>query len=426
MNVQLSLTCLLVMTALASYINHRFLKFPSSVGVTLITLLIAAGIILLDHAPIPYEHLYNPLISLVDLNTLFMNPEFVISVVCFLLFAGGLHICVIELAKQKMLIAFLTTLGVIISTTIIGLGVWWIGNMLQVGLSLPYCLVFGALISPTDPIAVLGMLKKVRAPQALSMRITGESLYNDGIGIVLFITLLHIARGNSIEHNAIAWMLMREIGGGIALGFVMGMITNTFLRHVQEFHVGLLLTIASVMSSFVLASGLDASAPIALATSGLTIGYRLKQGGMPPVTAKAIQAFWEMIDEVLNAILFVVIGLVVLQLHLSPEALKMAILTIPIVLFARFTSVSIPITLFSQLYNYAPYAICIMTWGGLRGGVSIALALSLPTGPEKQLILTITYAVVLFSILIQGMTLQPLISKSMKKSDALKHQAEQS
>ena len=374
MNVQLAVTCLLVMTALASYINHRFLKFPSSVGITLITLMIAAIIIILNRAPIPYEHLYNPIISLVDMNVLFMSPEFFISVVCFLLFAGGLHICAIELAKQKMLIAALATFGVITSTAIIGSLIWVASHWLGIHLSFAYCLVFGALISPTDPIAVLGMLKKVRAPQSLSMRITGESLYNDGVGIVFFITLLHIAKGNSIEHETIMWMLLREIIGGVGLGCLLGMITNGFLRHVKEFHVSLLISLASVMTGYALAIHWHASAPIALATSGLVVGYKLKQGGLSLVTAKELQAFGEMIDEVLNAILFVVIGLVVLQLSVSQEALLLAGLAIPIVLFARFASVSIPITLFSHVYQYSPYVIRIMTWGGFAVGIDCACA----------------------------------------------------
>jgi monovalent cation:H+ antiporter, CPA1 family len=426
MDLQLTITCLLVMTASASYINHRFLKFPSSVGLTLIALILSLAIIAVDKSNVPIHTWLQPFFSLMDLNASLINPEFFISVVCFLLFAGGLHINIIELAKQKTLIAVLTTLGVITSTFIIGLLVWYVSNALNIGLSLPYCLVFGALISPTDPIAILGMLKKAKAPKALSLRITGEALFNDGIGIVIFITLLRIAKGYDLVHQDVITMLAKEILGGTLLGITLGWIGNQLLKHVHEFYVGLLITLALVMTGYTTAIAWHISAPITLAVSGMVIGYKLKQVGLSPVTAKELQAFWEMIDDVLNAILFVVIGLVVLHLTVAHGAFVLGLAAIPIVLFGRFVSVAIPIKLFAHLYTYSPYVISIMTWGGLRGGISIALALSLPQGPEKQLILTTTYAVVLFSILVQGMTIKPLIEKSVRKNDENQLEAHES
>lgn len=414
MNIQLAITSLLVLTAVSSYLNHRFLKLPASVGITFVTLVLSLSVMILNATALPFQHWFAPLVSLIGVNTNFINPEFFISVVCFLLFAGGLHICVIELAKQKTLVAILTTLGVLCSTLIIGGLVYAFSDYFAIPLSLPYCFVFGALISPTDPIAVLGMLKQAKAPNALSMRITGESLFNDGIGIVIFISILHVATGNEFEQDLLLQMLAQEILGGISVGLVLGIIGNTMLKKVHEFHVSLLITLAIVMVGYSLASSWHFSAPIALAITGLMIGFKLRSGGLSPVTAKALQSFWEMIDEVLNAILFVVIGLVVLQLKLAHGAVMLGLAAIPIVLIARFVSVAIPIKMFSRLYTYCPNVISIMTWGGLRGGVSVALALSLPPGPEKQIILSTTYAVVLFSILVQGMTIKPLITRSLR------------
>jgi len=273
MDLQLAITCLLVITALASYINHRFLKFPSSVGLTLIALILSLIMMAINQANLPFEELIQPVFSLMDLNASFISPEFFISVVCFLLFAGGLHINAIELAKQKTLIAVLATVGIITSTAIIGVLIWYVNSLLHTGLSLPYCLVFGALISPTDPIAVLGMLKQAKAPKSLSLRITGESLFNDGIGIVIFITLLRIAKGYDIHHHIIVWMLCKEIFGGALLGLSLGFIGNTLLKKVHEFHVSLLITLAIVMVGYALANKWHISAPITLATTGLLIGY---------------------------------------------------------------------------------------------------------------------------------------------------------
>lgn len=414
MDLQLAITCLLVVTALASYLNHRFFKFPNSVGFTLLPLLLSLVIIVAEKCHTPFDASLLPLFNLVNLNASFINPDFFISVVCFLLFAGGLHIDVIELAKQKSLIAVLTTIGIIISTAIIGVLLWYVSNLLHAGLSLPYCLVFGALISPTDPIAVISMLKHTRAPKTLTLRITGESLFNDGIGVVVFTSLMRIAKGHDITQLTVLGLLAKETFGGILLGLVLGFAGKSLLKQVHEFHVALLISLSAVMLGYVTSSHWHVSAPISLAITGLSMGYKLRESGLNPVTAKQLQELWDIIDEVLNAILFVVIGFVVLNLTITTETMLLASLAIPIVLLARLVSVAIPIKAFSSFYQYSPYVIPIMTWGGLRGGISLALALSLPSGPEKQLILTTTYAVVMFSIFIQGMTIQPLINKSIK------------
>jgi len=330
----------------------------------------------------------------------------------FLLFAGALHVNLNDLAKQKWAIVSLATLGVLLSTFIIGGLSWLVLNWLGIGLPLIYCLLFGALISPTDPIAVLGILKTAHAPKSLEIKIAGESLFNDGVAVVVFIVLFGIATGGE-EINAahIGLLFLEEAVGGVVYGLLLGFLTYRMLKGVDNYTVEILLTLALVTGGYALATVIHVSGPIAIVVAGLWIGNHGRLLAMSEHTREHLDTFWELMDEILNAVLFVLIGLELLLLSLTQEYLLAAVLIIPIVLLARLVSVGLPIGLLRFKQQFAPGVVKVLTWGGLRGGISVALALSLPAGPERNLILTVTYMVVVFSIIVQGLSISSLVKK---------------
>jgi len=410
MQTQLLIAILMTVTAFASYLNHRYLKLPTSIGLTLLMLMSSFCFILFDKLGFKTYDFTQAMLSNVDFNQTFMG-----GMISFLLFAGGLHINAIELAKQKTIIAILATFGVVLSTALTGFALWLIAQLIGIQWPFIYCLLFGALIAPTDPIAVIGMLKKVHAPHTLEMKIAGESLFNDGIGIVIFVTLLEISQGTTaVQHHIIILQFLQQLIGGALIGWILGKGTNWLLNQVNDFSVGALITLGLVTGGYNFAIALGTSGPIAMAIAGLTVGFKLKSGGLSKQTAEQLKRFWELIDEVMNAILFVLIGLAVFQLHFTITSLLLAFTAIPIVLVSRLISVAVPLSIFSIFRRYTRHAIRILTWGGLRGGVSIALALSLPTSAAKDEILVATYAVVVFSLIVQGLTIGPLVKRSLK------------
>jgi len=347
------------------------------------------------------------LLDKVDFNTTLMQ-----GMLSFLLFAGALHINLNDLAKQKWVIGGLATFGVILSTFIIGSTTWYLLRLLNVELSFIYCLIFGALISPTDPIAVLGILKTAGAPKSLETKIAGESLFNDGIGVVVFIVLLEIATGgHEIQAGHIIILFLEEAVGGIIYGLIIGAIAYWMLKSVDNYQVEILVTLALVMGGYALANVIHTSGPIAVVVAGLLIGNHGRLLAMSDKTREHLDTFWELVDEILNAVLFVLIGLEVLVLTFSSDYLLAAILLIPVVLIARFICVGVPVSLLKLRREFSPNAIKVMTWGGLRGGISVALALSLPPGTQRDIILAITYVIVIFSISVQGLTIGKLIQK---------------
>jgi len=328
----------------------------------------------------------------------------------FLLFAGALHINLNDLAKQKWVISSLATVGILTSTFIVGGASYFLLNQLGIELSFIYCLLFGALISPTDPIAVLGILKSADAPKTLETKIAGESLFNDGVAVVVFIVLLGIATGgHEISASHILLIFLEEAVGGVVFGFSIGWITYQLLKQVDNYQVEILLTLALVMGGYALASAIHVSGPIAVVVAGLLIGNHGRTFGMSDHTREHLDTFWELIDEILNAVLFVLIGLEVLILPFTTDVLMVSLLLIPLLLIARFISVAIPITLMKKRREFTHGAIRILTWGGLRGGISVALALSLPPGEARDVILAITYVIVVFSIVVQGLTIGKLV-----------------
>ncbi|PKM44473.1 MAG: sodium:proton antiporter [Gammaproteobacteria bacterium HGW-Gammaproteobacteria-1] len=407
----LNLAALLIsLAAVFAWINHRFIRLPSTIGLMLIALVFSLVLVLagaLGFGSVADKA--QSLLAGIDFNTTLLH-----GMLSFLLFAGALHVNLADLAKQKWVIAVLASVGVIISTAIVG-GLAWLAFS-ALGLDVPfiYCLVFGALISPTDPIAVLGLLKTTGAPKTLETKITGESLFNDGIGVVVFLVLLGIATRGDMTASEVALLFVEEAVGGVVFGLLSGGIAYGMLRKVDNYQVEVLITLALVMGGYALATAIHVSGPIAVVVAGLLIGNQGRLLAMSDTTREHLDSFWELLDEILNAVLFVLIGLELLVLSFSGEYLLAAALAIPIVLLARLVSVGLPIGLMRKSRQFSPWVVTLMTWGGLRGGISVALALSLPSGPERDLILAVTYVLVVFSILVQGLTLGPLLRRLLR------------
>lgn len=402
----------LTITAAASYVNYRYLRLPQPIGVTLITILLAGFIMLLGQMGFSVGGWAQHLLEQINLSETLLN-----GMLSFLLFAGGLQINVVELAKFRWVVGALATISVLISTFIVGFLLYYTALWLHIDLPLIYALLFGALISPTDPIAVMAILKVIAAPKNIEMKIAGESLFNDGIAIVLFLVLLQIAMGQHVElaSGDIMLAFARQAGGGLILGYGLGWVVSHLMRTVKKFEVACLLTLALVTGGFVFADNIvDVSGPISMVVAGLMVGNMLRTGAMPKSSVNRLDGFWELVDEVLNTVLFVLIGLEIVLLTFSVDSLQLAILAIPITLAARYISVAIPVATIEKFNTFNPKMIAIMTWGGLRGGVSIALALQLPTGDMRDLVIWLTYAVVIFSIMVQGLTIKSLLKRWVK------------
>ncbi len=400
------LAILISLSAVFSYINYRFIKLPTTIGVMAISLLGSLGIAALGSLGVGLEQDAMRLLASIDFDETLLH-----GMLSFLLFAGALHIDLSNLARQKWIIGTLATVGIVSSTFIIGLLTWLLLDWLNIGLPLIYCLLFGALISPTDPIAVLGILKKAGVPESLETKISGESLFNDGVAVVVFLVLLQIAGGGQeITAATVAWLFVKEALGGIVFGLIIGAIAYSMLKSVDNYQVEVLITLALVAGGYALAGALHLSGPIAIVVAGLLIGNHGRLLAMSERTRSHLDTFWELVDEVLNAVLFVLIGLEVLVLSWNQSYLLAGVLLIPLVLLARFVSVGVPVTLMRVSRTFSPHVIKILTWGGLRGGISVAMALSLPPGRHRDIILTITYAVVIFSIVVQGLTVGRLVA----------------
>jgi CPA1 family monovalent cation:H+ antiporter len=339
----------------------------------------------------------------------------------FLLFAGALHVNIDDLLEKKFAILTLSTAGVAASTLLVGTLMYSVSLVLHLNLNYMYCLLFGALISPTDPIAVLGILKKAETPRSLSAKITGEALFNDGIGVVVFIAILGFITGeHEVTASGIALLFAVEAIGGILFGFLLGLTGYRILKSIDNYQVEVLVTLGLVTGGYALASALHFSGLLAIVVTGLLIGNYGRTFAMSKKTCNHLDTFWELVDEILNALLFVLIGLEVLLVTFTDYYILAGIIAIPIVLFSRFVSIGIPISLLKVFREFSPNAIKILTWGGLRGGISVALALSLPKGDERDIILTMTYAVVVFSILVQGLTLKYVLNPLRK----IKHESQ--
>ena len=398
---------LTTLAAVLSYINHRFVRLPSAIGLMFIALCLSLGLIALGKLGLAgIERTAETFIRSIDFNKTLMQ-----GMLSFLLFAGALHVNLRDLAEQKWVVGTLATVGTVASTFVVGGLFWLLVNGLGLDIAPIYCLLFGALISPTDPIAVLGILKSAGAPKSLEIKITGESLFNDGIGVVVFVVLLELATGGhelSLPHIAV--LFAEEAVGGILFGLLLGGIAFWMLSRIDHYSVEVLITLAVVMGGYALALAIHTSGPIAMVVAGLVIGNHGRRFAMSDKTREHLDTFWELIDEILNTVLFVLIGFELLILEFAGKTAAAGLLAIPIVLLARLVCVGTPIQLMKLWRTFTPGAVKILTWGGLRGGISVALALSIPAGPERDLILPVTYTVVVFSILVQGLTIGRLVA----------------
>lgn len=401
-------TILIVLTAAFSYINFRFIKLPATIGIMLISLL--CSLLILAIGKFYPQVLKHPtsIISSLDFETLLMK-----IMLSFLLFAGAIHINFPKLKKEITPIATYATLGVMISTLVIGLAMYFVFQLFSLNISFIYCLLFGALISPTDPIAVLGILKEAKIPSSLEIKISGESLFNDGVGVVIFASILEIVNigTDNLSISQVTILFIQEAGGGIVWGLLLGYAGYYLLRTIDHYQVEVLITIAMVMGGYLLASYLHISGPLAMVVAGIITGNKGKEEAMSDTTRDYLNKFWELIDEILNALLFLLIGFEMIVLNFNQKIIWIGLIAIIVVLFARFISVFLPTLLLSFRRSFERNMIPILTWGGLRGGISVALALSLPKGEYRDTLVSITYIIVVFSIIVQGLTIGKLARK---------------
>lgn len=401
---------LITLAALFSFINYRWLKLPISIGLMLISLVLSLGLLLLGK--LGFEEAAE--FARHTLQGIDFNVTLLHGMLSFLLFAGALHVNLQNLAKIKWVVLILATLGVVTSTFIVGVLSYYLLHWLGLEIPFIYCLLFGALISPTDPIAVMAILSSLGAPKLLEAKIAGESLFNDGVGVVVFIVLLELVAGhggNTLDVQHVLLLFAEEALGGIAFGLAIGWVAFRMLRVVDNYQVEILITLALVMGGYALATAIHTSGPIAIVVAGLVIGNHGRALAMSETTREHLDTFWELVDEILNAVLFVLIGLEVLILTYQSGYLLAGLLAIPVVLFARTVSVGVPMRLLKLRQEFAHGSTRILIWGGLRGGISVALALSLPQGDFREVILIMTYVVVVFSILVQGLTVGPLVRR---------------
>ena len=411
-----SLVSVLVsLAAVSSYVNYRYIKLPTTVGVMLVALVASLALVLVGHYAGGFREQAAALVARIDFNQLVLH-----GMLAFLLFAGAIHVNLEELGHEWLSISSLSIFGTLASTFIVGGMTWLVLGWLGLGIPVLHALLFGALISPTDPIAVLGIMKSVGAPRQLEVQVVGESLFNDGLGVVVFLILLQLSGSDgaagsagaaplSMGVGAVGLLLLKEVGGALVLALAAGFITYQMLKRVDNYQVEVLLTLALAMGLYALADALHLSAPIAVVVAGLFVGNQGRAFAMTENTREHVDTFWELIDEILNVVLFLLIGLELLVLPIERGWLLAGVLAIPIVLAARWLSVAAIIGPLSRVTAQSKGAIAVFTWGGLRGAISVAMALSLPATYSRSLVLTLTYFVVVFSILVQGLTVGRVI-----------------
>ena len=402
---------LLTLTAAFSWVNFRLGLMPRTIGL-LVMGLGASLVIIGAEAVVPglvdYEDLAG-LVRQVDFEGTVLH-----GMLAFLLFVGALHVDIANLRSRAFTIGAMATVGVVVSTAIIGCGVWLAAGVLGVAISLPWALVFGALISPTDPVAVLATLKEVNVSEDLQIVMTGETLFNDGVGVVLFAVLVDAALGGSLDALHIGQMFAVEAVGGAVLGGLTGYIAYRAMRVIDDYSIEVLISLALVVGTYAVSFRLGVSGPLAVVVAGLLVGHRGPRDAMSDQTQRYLFGFWTLIDEMLNSVLFLMIGLEVLVLRFEPAFGWLMALAVPLVLIARLAAVSGPVLVIGVFQKFARGTIPVLTWGGLRGGISVALALSLPEVAEKSALLAATYAVVLFTLVAQGLSLQAVIKRVVR------------
>jgi len=403
MELYYSFSVLIVLASLFAYINHRILKLPSAIGIMVIAIVVSVTLVASGDSFLPKTttHL-TELINNFDFTEVLMG-----AMLNFLLFAGGIHINIKDLKEQFGPVVMFSTVGVIISTFAVGFGVYYLLPLVGIQMPLIYCIVFGALISPTDPVAVLSILKQANVSKSLETKVAGESLFNDGMAVVVFTVVLQLAIGTEVDLNVenIGLLLLREAGGGLLLGVLLGLSASRAMRMVDDYIISVLITLSVVMGGYLIAHEMHISAPLAMVAAGLFMGNFSESFKMKSETQDYLIKFWELIDEIMNAVLFLFIGFELLLIKDLNEYLIAGGICILIVLLARWIAIFVPTKFMAFKYRFSPQTVKVLVWGGIRGGVSIALALSIPQNEYNKIIISITYCVVVFSIVVQGLTI---------------------
>jgi monovalent cation:H+ antiporter, CPA1 family len=392
----------IVLASFFAYINYRWIKWPATIGVMALALMSSIVLVVAGKfVPGPFQKVVT-LIASIDFQKILM--DFMLS---FLLFAGAVQMNAKKLNKERVSVLVLSTAGTIISAFLIASLSWCLFNLFHTPIAFVYCLLFGVIISPTDPIAVLAILKEARIPSSLDIKISGESLFNDGVAVVLFISIEEIARAGSanVDVLSVLKLFVQEGIGGLAWGVLLGYTGFLALRSIDNYKVEILITLAIVMGGYSIASHLHISGPLAMVVAGLITGNKVKEQVMSDLTQDYLSKFWELIDEILNAVLFLLMGLEMLIIKIHPVVLVIGSIMVVLVILARLISVALPVYFLRRWVVFEKHAVAILTWGGLRGGLSVALALSLSSGMHKDEFVLITYIVVVFSILVQGLTI---------------------
>ncbi len=403
---------LVVVSAVFAYVNKRILKFPITIGLMFLSTLLSLTLLLLNFL---YPTLLAPITNLIkelDFSSIVLD-----ILLSFLLFAGALHTDYVQLKKNKISIILFAFFGVLISTGLVGGTLYFLTDLIGVQIPFLYCLLFGALISPTDPIAVLGILTKANVPKTAEINIVGESLFNDGIGVVLFVSIVAIINKgyDQVQMIDIPILFFKDAGGGILLGFILGFCIYYLLKSIDDYETEVMITLAAVMGGNWLAQSIHVSGPLAMVVAGLITGHKTKKEAMSSITSTYVDKFWHLIDVLMNAILFVLIGLKILSINFEWSFLWLALLMIPLLILCRYIALYIPFQLSKKWLNINKKILLLMTWGGLRGGLSIAMALSISDNiAVKDELVFITYVIVMFSIFIQGLTVEKVAQNIFK------------
>ena len=410
MELYYTFSFLIVLAALFSFWNLRFLKLPSTIGVMVIAMVTSILLVLFGNHLFPNQvNKFTNIIAELDFTEILMG-----AMLNFLLFAGAIHINVNDLKQERGSILVFSTVSVVISTFVVGYALYYILPFIHIELPLIYCILFGALISPTDPIAVLSILQKANVSKSLETKVAGESLFNDGIAVVVFVIILAIAQGRDIDLTVgnISWLIAKEAGGGVLLGLILGWTASRAISRINDYKVSVLVTLSVVMGGYLIAHAIHISGPLTMVCAGLFIGNKSKSSIMSAETKDYLDKFWELIDEIMNAILFLLMGFELLIIKDLNHYYAAGLIAIAVVLMARFIAIWLPTKIVPFKQKFTKNVIKILVWGGLRGGVSIALALSVENGPYKEVIVATTYIVVVFSIIVQGLTIGKMAQKS--------------
>jgi len=403
------ISVIIFLTAVFAYVNERWIKLPGTIGIMILAMFSSLLIVLVGNLIPTFSTEAHKLVANINFEQVLMK-----IMLGFLLFAGALHIDANKLKNEIWPVIILSTIGTFISTFLVSVMAYYLFQIFHFAIPYIYCLLFGALISPTDPIAVMGILKRVGIPKSLELKIAGESLFNDGVGVVIFLTILEIAT-NGMDKFSIsntAMLFVKEAGGGIVFGGVTGYLAYFLIKAIDNYSVEVLITLTVVMCGYALADQLHLSGPLAIIIAGIIIGTKGKRKGFSEVTRDHLLKFWDMLDEIFNAILFLLMGLEMLVIKIDPTVMLIGFIMIFVVLFARYICVLLPIAVLRFWIKFEKNAIAMLTWGGLRGGLSVAMALSLPEAMHRNEFVLITYLIVIFSVVVQGLTIGKLAKKS--------------